>query len=69
LSLLTSKEFSKNKDLLSDELMKEIEESSKGAKIFVGHRWPRYAVPWFFHWSVFRDYDLKLAYLIGVGIE
>jgi len=44
-------------------------ENSHGVEIFIGSEWPRYAVPWFFHWKTFRSYNLKLAYLLGVGIE
>ena len=50
-------------------LKDKIQESRSGVRIYVGTSWPRYAVPQFFHIKTFREYDLKLAYLIGVGIE
>jgi len=41
----------------------------KGVQIKIGNTWPRYAIPFFFHLENVRDYNLKLAYLMGVGIE
>jgi hypothetical protein len=52
-----------------DELMEKIEASRSGVRIYVGTEWPTYAVPQFFHWPTFREYNLKLAYLVGVGID
>lgn len=28
-----------------------------------------FPVPWFFHYDYFKKYDLKLAYLLGIGID
>jgi hypothetical protein len=51
------------------ELEDKIKDSHGGATLSVGLEWPRYAIPLFFHWTYFSNYNLKLAYLLGVGID
>ena len=50
-------------------LKDEIKKTNVGVSIYIATKWPRYDVPSFFHWPTFRQYDLGLAYLIGVGID
>ena len=54
---------------MKDKLIAAIKEREDGAGILIRNEYPQYAIPWFFHWSYFSNYNLKLAFLVGVGID